>query len=422
MKADKQTNNKLFLSSLTIFAQLRKKQEITVNEIGNTIKSSQLNFSKNISKLNSKYSSLNITKNEINKTISNRSVSVQPARAESILKINRNKSNNFNNSSILIKENLSISKKLSKRIRTFEIKSQSNYFMKNNMMNPENQEVYRYQFVQADTIMNELIVLDDNLQSLKFIIFSKEAFEIFTKLNIIYQIKLNIATEELIGLLTKTSHLILNDFEDSLHHFFNIDLIPNESFASKIIFENKESETFRENCNLLKKVISVHKSAQQAYDILQKQVDCFCLAPKQFGLVMQFLSRSRMRVSELIFKIKNFIDNNKDDQLSILKYKSAINPLRIIKPKFDLLDKIREDFHTKKNIGNDRSVNLSKILKKEKEDIIKKQSKVKEFKSVFSSKYVDNLIKYIGKDVRNEIFSHCINERFLDRKNRNDDD
>lgn len=308
-------------------------------------------------------------------------------------------SNNFSFESSPLKKQISSNynnkTKLKKskyyRIRTYMTKKADNFYSRKGAMNPEFQEVYSFIEFQSNTIIDELIVLQDNIQTFKLLLNKNPQYMmIFKTQDLQYKLQYNIIFEEFISMLLVISDLIMKDFKNYVEQFLHVQKISKDRLEVKEITE--ENECFLYNINLFKDVSSYFKGCCQGYTVLVKHVSDMILKPKTFSLLKQFLERSRLNISQLIFRMQSFINEYNNDLVDLNKfklmklkgelemeiidadhndkeritelYKKVDTQLKVYRQSnMDLVDKIKTQFDVKRNIGYERNKNLSLLLK-----------------------------------------------------------
>ena len=194
------------------------------------------------------------------------------------------------------------------------------------------------------------------------------------------------------------SIIILMDFTQYLEKFASIQP-PNKERLKKTEVKDEES-TFFYNIKLFSEVAIYLKGCFEVYLILIKQLDDMLLPYKTFIKLLQFSSRSRFSVSNLIFTAKNAFKNYCRDQSSVNKYigvvldinkreeteledarsgNAAAQHSKMIKnypriPKTanfkarmnneDLSEKIRKQFMFRLNEDNQKIIRLNNVLNK----------------------------------------------------------
>lgn len=424
------TNKKLQIINdkslnLSNFEKMRKKLRVVCEEISENNKNSKLaNKSIYESSFLSKNSDTHKNNYEKEHEISN---------------------NNMINNKKKFEKKEPVLKKEKTRIREFKIYPIKNFFIKQNQINPETQKIYQFHKIQSNYVIDEMIVLDDNLQTLRYIILNSEFNLLFSRYNIKYKVIINKDIEYLIGLLHTLSIYFLIDFKEQRQNFINSELLHEDYFKKRLISINNEDKVMKENIFLFKKTYDICKSSYESYVIIQKEVNCFTLSLSNFGLLAQFLNRTRKIVSELVFLLKILIQNDKDDENLLLKNSLNIdNTERRIRIKEDLSDKIKKELNFnienkgKNNVysyinNNERYKNIEKMLYRfdgnvhsrrgessnnEMENKLrmkkgKQEIKSKEFKSVFLNSNVHKLINYINPKIKNEIISTYFTQKYL---------
>jgi len=118
------------------------------------------------------------------------------------------------------------------------------------------------------------------------------------------------------------STIILMDFTQYLEKFASIQP-PTKERLSKC--EVKDEETnFYINIKLFTDITTYLKGCFEVYLILIKQLDDLVLPFKTFLKLLQYLARSRLGVSNLIFTAKNAFQNLCIDQNNVNKYLGVV--------------------------------------------------------------------------------------------------
>lgn len=112
------------------------------------------------------------------------------------------------------------------------------------------------------------------------------------------------------------------DFTQYLEKFASIQP-PNKERLNKSEVKDEEANFFY-NIKLFSDITVYLKGCFEVYLILIKQLDDMLLPYKTFLKLLQFLARSRLGVSNLIFTAKNAFKNYCSDQSSVNKYISVI--------------------------------------------------------------------------------------------------
>lgn len=208
------------------------------------------------------------------------------------------------------------------------------------------------------------------------------------------QIGYNKSMEETCGLLFEISNIILMDFTHYLEKFTSIQPPSRERFPSEEVRD--EELNFYYNIKLFNEVFAYLKGCYEVYLILIKQLDDLILPNKTFMKIIQFLSRSRLCVSNLLFSAKNAYQNYQQDQKNISKYLEIVeninkeeenliingcnnppvkkkkviksvpkaNSIKIERVESDLSEKIKKQFMFRLNEETQKSMRVKNILNK----------------------------------------------------------
>jgi hypothetical protein len=248
------------------------------------------------------------------------------------------------------------------RRKDFKVKYDPDWYLKNGI--PENiitKKIACDLDFQFNIINDEFKVILDNIVKYKITCLNssilKYAFESQER-NL--QVKLNILLEETCGLMLTISNRILVDFSQYLSKFVAIQQ-PNPTKLSSKIVKNEE-KTFISNIGFFNDISAFFKSCHDVYSTLVKQVDDMILPYKEFIMILQYLARLRLNISNLLFTSNNYIKKYKFDQRLVEKF-----------AKNSLLNKVydKQGKATKVKIFNSNRVDLGDIEKYQSSNQIK---------------------------------------------------
>jgi hypothetical protein len=217
---------------------------------------------------------------------------------------------------------------------------------------------------------------------------------IFKNIDSKRQIKYNIFMEETCGLLLEISNIILMDFTQYLEKFTSIQPPSKERLQCEEVKD--EESNFYYNIKLFNEIFAYLKGCYEVYLILIRQLDDLILPYNTFIKLLQFLSRSRLSVTNLIFTAQNALKNYNIDQKNVNKYIDLIKNINkeeenmIIEGKdnapikkkkinksipkanliandrmqIDLSEKIRQQFIFRLNEETQKSMRIKNILNK----------------------------------------------------------
>jgi len=205
------------------------------------------------------------------------------------------------------------------RIKTFKIFYIPKWELKNGIEIPNisNALLSNLEY-QSNIISDAIKVLLENIQNFKLkYLSSRDLVQIFKNLDMATQIKYNKIYEETCGLMMTISNMILLDFNQYLDKFVSIQPPRSNKLSTK--FVKAEDFSFISNVRLFGEISVFLKGCFEVYCILIKQVDDMVLKKMEFNQLMQFISRSRMNVSNLIYSTKNYQMNfYRDEQVIII--------------------------------------------------------------------------------------------------------
>lgn len=87
---------------------------------------------------------------------------------------------------------------------------------------------------------------------------------------------------------------------------------PNEELIKDVKVKN-ENNSFCHNVRIMNEIVTFFKSCFEVYRILVKQVDDMVIPTSNFMTLQQFTARARFNVSNLIFSMKNYLNNYTTD-------------------------------------------------------------------------------------------------------------
>ncbi len=115
------------------------------------------------------------------------------------------------------------------------------------------------------------------------------------------------------------SNTILLDFNQYLDKFVAIQPPRPNLLADKLVKDEELSYSL--NIKLFSDITVFLKGCFDVYTVLIKQVDDLVLKPNEFYQLMQFITRARMNVSNLISSTSNFQNNYNFDKEVITIFK-----------------------------------------------------------------------------------------------------
>jgi hypothetical protein len=232
--------------------------------------------------------------------------------------------------------------------------------------------------LQFHLIDDELKVISENMHYFKSTCLNNSnLLRAFSSLDLNQQMKLNILIEETCGLMLEVANRILADFSQFLEKFLSMQPPHPTKISSKYVkFEDK---TFIFNAGVFNEISAFLKSCHDVYSTLVKQVDDLIIPFKDLQIILQFLTRIRLNLSNLLFSCKGhmknfkfdsnlveiFSEKSKEDELEgnlAQQYdrKNKINEFR--NNRKDIIDKIKNSFSFKKNEYNERMRRLNNVL------------------------------------------------------------
>jgi hypothetical protein len=219
--------------------------------------------------------------------------------------------------------------------------------------------------------MDEIKVLMDNILYYRSkCLNDRMLLNIFRHLNMKKKVNMNKLLEETCGLILKVANGILLDFSKFLEKFVAIQPPSADKLQTRMIKD--EEIAFRDNCNLLVEISIFLKSCFEVYSTLTKQVDDMTLSHRALIVILQFIDRSRMNISTLIYSTRNYRDNYVKDVSMYYKYKTEMCRLyHDIEEEYLMENEEDYEFykenrnvrtHNKLNEENERKRRLNKVL------------------------------------------------------------
>ena len=206
-----------------------------------------------------------------------------------------------------------------KRIKSFDVKFLKKWgdLVESAAIKEDSLVATRLEF-QSKYLIDETNVLLENIQHFKSNFLNNSTIlYIFDSINVDYKEKINVTLEETCGLLLQLSKLLLMDFAEYLERFVSIQLPTADKLKKQEVKD--ETNTFKANCQIFAEVSLYFKGCFEVYNLLIKQIDDLILPRSTFLKVSQFLARSRLNVSTLVFSAKGITDNyRKDEEQGIL--------------------------------------------------------------------------------------------------------
>lgn len=160
------------------------------------------------------------------------------------------------------------------------------------------------------------------------------------------QIKYNKCLEETSGLMMEISNLILMDFSNYLGKLSSIEEPKKERFNDAEVID--EEKNFFFNIKLYADCNAFLKGCFEIYSILVKQLENMIIPPNLNKKLIQFISRCRLNISNLIFTAKNEDINFQKDQKIIGKNLEIVTEINKKEMESDYMDKYVFDIKQKK--------------------------------------------------------------------------
>lgn len=381
-------------------------------------------------------------------------------------------------------------KKKKQRIRTFKVSFLKNYNKKNKYNSILPPAIVQDIDFQSGYISDQIKVLLDNIESLRFCLFnSPYMLDMFKGISSSCQEEINLLLEETSGMMLEIASIILSDFAKYLEKYISI--LPPSKERLKACYVKSEENAFIVNIKLFTEISMYFKGCYEVYLVLLKQEDDISLPFLKFMEVSQYLDRSRANISSLIFRSKAYINNYKEDKEMYEKYLTdkfqfmnkvssnkqtqnseniemmtviskpnlvskhprRFNPadryrivetekpkrkkfhslkyhtnLKVVpdREKLDLAEKIRRQFKYKLNENTQRTKKLSNLLtgKSEEESnsfFFKLKTGEKQDSSCLNSNLINKLMKFIPTELKHQIISQRIIERFKEKNQFSED-
>lgn len=274
------------------------------------------------------------------------------------------------------------------RTRLFKITFIPKYNQKKNLSNviiPKN--IIQNLDYQSGAISDEIKVLLDSIDILRFSLFNSPCLnDVFKSISNIYKQEINLLLEETSGLMMEISQIILSDYSKFLDKIISV--LPPSNDRFKVIQVKNEETILNINIRLFSDISLYMKGCYEVYLVLLKQEDDICLNYIKFMELMQFLTRARLNVTNLIFRGKTYINNYNDDKLLVDKYLDErefnlkmINTINAIEsqdnlislPKSNSLKGRNFKFEQKLNLESNEKVKKGKFLSVKYSKVLKKK-------------------------------------------------
>ena len=313
------------------------------------------------------------------------------------------------------------------RLKTFLIIDKPNWHEKRQLEYIKySKESMRSQEVQQKAIKDQILLLSDNVQIFKVRYLSnKEILTLFNSLDRKVKIKLNKLLEETIGLMITTAYLLLMDFGDNIDKFITNPMWKVSKEDNKIITD--EAVEFCVNAKIFNDASNFLKSCNQVYAIISSKESEFVFSIKDFAKIIQYIERSRLNVSELLFSIQNLFKNYKKDKEIVQEYQREMERIKRYNGR-----KTYYHQRTKSNFeggidytrykgpivlqSNEEQDKKNRIQRCLEDSGITERKHLKTRKFDINSKLIDKLMKYATEGFRAMICCERIVRRFKARE------
>ena len=274
--------------------------------------------------------------------------------------------------------------------------------------------------IQLKNIYNKLRLLLNNIQYFYNNLLIKEEFgHAFINMENPVKAHFNSIIEELCILIIKLIPLILKDFYYSLSQLLFVS-IPQLSEEKEKIPSN-EIECLGYNIHFMQKIKDYYAACVDIYNVIQRQIAEFKFAPNEFNSVNNILDLARFNSTTLISMANAYIEKTKNDDNIINNFEIGVNiknkevddkengfdryhkrrKIKVINDK-EKIERIKAALNIgSKDVYNEFIVNLNK-----------KNNKENEIPSILNSVLIKNMMKYFNPDIRQQIISQQVIERY----------
>jgi hypothetical protein len=203
------------------------------------------------------------------------------------------------------------------------------------------------------------------------------------------KIKFNKCLEETCGLLNEISNMIIFDFSNYLHTLSSLEMPKKEKFKDDEVIDEEKNFIF--NINLYNDSYLFLKGCFEIYNILVKQLEEMIFPSNENLILIQYISRARLNISNLIFTAKN-------EQLKIT------NDQKLVEKRLEIMEEIN-----KKEMLNDYDEKYSNYYGTEKVKKIKRKAPLPKFDYNYNDKEKINTYVDLTEKIRRQ-FVFKVNE------------
>ena len=274
--------------------------------------------------------------------------------------------------------------------------------------------------IQLKNIYNKLKILLDNITYFynKYLI-KKEFKHAFINMENQLKAQLNSIIEEVCILIIKLIPLILKEFYYSLSQLLLINIPQLNEEMEKI--PSNEIECLKLNISFFQKIKEYFGACVEIYSIIQKQIAEFKFTPNEFNALTNILDLARYNSTSLISMARTQIEKTRNDDDIFNNFEIGLN---IKKKKLDKNENGFERYHGRRNLKFlddkekiDRIKSALNIGNKQINDDLDVNLNQNNFKpnkasSIFNSLLIKDMMKYFNSDVREQIISQQVIERF----------
>ena len=274
--------------------------------------------------------------------------------------------------------------------------------------------------IQLKNIYDKLNILLNNISYFynNFLI-KKEFRHAFINMENQIKAQLNSNIEEVCILILKLIPLILKEFYYSLSQLLFINIPQIDEEIEKM--PENEIECLKFNIHFFGKIKEYFSACVEIYYVIQKQIAEFKFTPNEFNTLNNILDLARYNSTSLISMAKTQIEKTKNDDDIFYNFEIG---LKIKKKRKNKNENGFERYHNRRKIKylNDKekinriksALNIGTKRMDEELNVNLNQKNIKSNKisSIFNSFLIKDMMKYFNSEIREQIISQQVIERF----------